>query len=94
MGRGNASNRRSSLGRARGHLDRRGFPRALEGDLDGFTRLETQLFAPIKQEHADLVCGASIGVAVYPADAGSTTELLNNADLAMYRAKSSRRAST
>jgi diguanylate cyclase len=57
--------------------------------LDLATRLETQLFAPIPQEHTDLVCGASIGIALYPEDAKSTTELLNNADLAMYRAKSS-----
>jgi diguanylate cyclase len=56
-------------------------------DLAG--RLERQLFAPIPQQHSDIVCGASIGIALYPDDAGSTTELLNNADLAMYRAKSS-----
>jgi diguanylate cyclase len=57
--------------------------------FDLATRLETQLFAPIPQEHTDIVCGASIGIALYPDDARSTTELLNNADLAMYRAKSS-----
>jgi diguanylate cyclase len=57
--------------------------------IDLAERLETQLFAPIRHEHADIVCGASIGIALYPDDAGSTTELLNNADLAMYRAKSS-----
>ncbi|WP_067732456.1 bifunctional diguanylate cyclase/phosphodiesterase [Novosphingobium naphthalenivorans] len=36
-----------------------------------------------------IAVGASLGIAVYPADAQAREPLLNNADLAMYRAKSS-----
>lgn len=53
------------------------------------TRLERELFAPIPYEHADLTCGAAIGIAFYPEDADSLATLMNNADLAMYRAKES-----
>ncbi len=38
------------------------------------------------------VVGASLGVAVFPEDAGNVESLVNNADLAMYRAKSDRSA--
>ncbi len=37
--------------------------------------------------HGSLAVGASMGVAVFPSDAGDRETLLNNADLAMYRAK-------
>jgi diguanylate cyclase (GGDEF)-like protein/PAS domain S-box-containing protein len=52
-------------------------------------RLEEQLAAPIPLEHVTVACGGSIGIAVYPDDADSATQLMNNADLAMYRAKAS-----
>jgi len=37
----------------------------------------------------DIQIGASLGIAIYPTDAAGRESLLNNADLAMYRAKSS-----
>ncbi len=50
-------------------------------------RLEAALFAPIQLEHHEAAAGASIGVAIYPADGETAERLVNNADLAMYRAK-------
>jgi diguanylate cyclase (GGDEF)-like protein/PAS domain S-box-containing protein len=57
--------------------------------LDLANRLEASLSTPILYEQLTLGCGASIGIAVYPDDAATTTALMNNADLAMYRAKNS-----
>ena len=50
-------------------------------------RLRAAIITPIRAEHADIQCGASIGIALWPQDAESSTVLANNADLAMYRAK-------
>lgn len=50
-------------------------------------RLIAALSAPISLETFAGSVGASIGVAVYPDDAGTADLLANNADLAMYRAK-------
>jgi len=59
--------------------------------LVAFTeRLRTLIEAPLPIGGFDTRVGASIGVAVYPDDAGDTETLTNNADLAMYRAKSQR----
>ncbi len=56
--------------------------------LDHFlTRLENALFRVISLGDYDIAPGASIGVARYPQDAGNKETLVNNADLAMYRAK-------
>ncbi|WP_229726536.1 putative bifunctional diguanylate cyclase/phosphodiesterase [Sphingomonas alpina] len=52
------------------------------------TRIETALKTPLSIGQFDTSVGASIGIAVYPEDAGDAETLANNADLAMYRAKS------
>jgi diguanylate cyclase (GGDEF)-like protein/PAS domain S-box-containing protein len=44
--------------------------------------------APFAIEGHQVVIGTSIGIAVGPADAGTPDQLLRNADLALYRAKS------
>ena len=51
-------------------------------------RLDAELRAPLPLDDFEARLGASIGVAVFPDDAGSAETLANNADLAMYRAKS------
>ncbi len=59
--------------------------------LTGFTdRLKAILETPLTIGTFDARVGASMGVAVYPADAADAETLTNNADLAMYRAKSQR----
>jgi EAL domain-containing protein (putative c-di-GMP-specific phosphodiesterase class I) len=45
------------------------------------------LLSPLMVDGFQIVPGASLGVAVYPADADSAEQLLANADLAMFRAK-------
>lgn len=58
------------------------------GDLVEFlTQMEKSLSKPMRRDDWDFVPGASLGVAVYPDDANSASELIHNADLAMYRAK-------
>jgi len=54
---------------------------------DFLARLETVLGQPISFEGKQFSPGASIGVALYPSDASDKEALINNADLAMYRAK-------
>jgi len=55
--------------------------------LDFVARLEAALFEPIQIDDFTSTSGASIGVAVFPEDGTSGQVLVNNADLAMYRAK-------
>ncbi|WP_420470875.1 bifunctional diguanylate cyclase/phosphodiesterase [Brevundimonas sp. FT23042] len=52
-------------------------------------RLRQAILSPLEAEHAELQCGSSIGIALWPDDATETSVLINDADLAMYRAKSS-----
>ncbi|MFE9084823.1 bifunctional diguanylate cyclase/phosphodiesterase [Brevundimonas sp. NPDC003935] len=52
-------------------------------------RLRAAILQPVTIDHADLSCGASIGVSLWPEDADDISTLINNADLAMYRAKGS-----
>ncbi|MFN4024532.1 MAG: putative bifunctional diguanylate cyclase/phosphodiesterase [Hyphomonas sp.] len=55
---------------------------------DFLHRLETLLHAPIRIDGFDVVPGASLGAAIFPDDAADKLTLVSNADLAMYRAKS------
>lgn len=50
-------------------------------------RLEEVLFKPIRFEDSEVLPGASLGVAIWPDHAADKETLINNADLAMYRAK-------
>jgi diguanylate cyclase (GGDEF)-like protein len=50
-------------------------------------RIEHALFARIETDSVSVTTGASIGVAIFPEDGADRSRLLNNADLAMYRAK-------
>ena len=56
---------------------------------DFITRLYRALTSVLRLSDTDMVPGASLGVAMYPGDAEDRAQLLNNADLAMYRAKKS-----
>lgn len=42
---------------------------------------------PVVHEESEIFTSLSIGIALYPMDAGNTQELLKNADMAMYQAK-------
>jgi diguanylate cyclase (GGDEF)-like protein/PAS domain S-box-containing protein len=42
---------------------------------------------PVIHEESEIFTSLSIGIALYPMDAGNTQELLKNADIAMYQAK-------
>lgn len=58
-------------------------------DLKAFiARLHQGMTSPVDIEGYDVSPGASMGVAVYPDDARRREVLVNNADLALYRAKS------
>lgn len=52
-------------------------------------RLAEALHTNVALEHSEVACGGSLGIAMYPAHASNATVLINNADLAMYRAKAS-----
>jgi predicted signal transduction protein with EAL and GGDEF domain len=54
-------------------------------------RIQAAIEAPFDLEGHNVVIGTSIGIAMAPADGDSPDELLKNADLAVYRAKSEAR---
>jgi len=54
---------------------------------DFLSRLEKCLFGELSYQDFEIKPGASMGVAVFPQDAANAEVLVNNADLAMYRAK-------
>ena len=64
---------------------------ALEGRLIG-QQLRRLLNRPIELGEKSLTVGASIGIAVFPDDAATADDLIKNADLALYHAKSEGRA--
>jgi len=47
-----------------------------------------ELSQPFKLEDSEVYSGASIGITIFPRDADNASQLLKNADIAMYRAKS------
>jgi diguanylate cyclase (GGDEF)-like protein len=51
-------------------------------------RIEKAIFQPIRISDYDINPSASLGVAIFPNDGEDQISLVNNADLAMYRAKS------
>src|SRR5436190_2297188 len=53
--------------------------------------IHASLRPPVVLERGELYTHASIGAALYPADAASAEELLSKADIAMYRSKESER---
>ena len=51
------------------------------------TRIVTEIGKPIRVQGRDVFLGTSIGITVFPDDAGDGTTLMKNADIAMYQAK-------
>ncbi|RZK02319.1 MAG: EAL domain-containing protein [Novosphingobium sp.] len=61
-----------------------------QAELAGFLdRIESCFATPVGSEDNRFYLGASIGVSVFPNDGTLREQILNNADLAMYRAKGS-----
>ncbi|HIF52079.1 MAG TPA: EAL domain-containing protein [Thiotrichaceae bacterium] len=65
-------------------------------DLDGISKLAGKLneilSSPIILDGRIIKTGASIGISVFPLDADNSTDLVKNADLAMYNAKENGRS--
>ena len=57
-------------------------------------KLQQALEPPFKLEGAEFQIGVSIGVSAFPLDASTAPELLKNADVAMYQAKTAGRGRT
>ncbi|WP_052034064.1 bifunctional diguanylate cyclase/phosphodiesterase [Sphingobium lactosutens] len=54
---------------------------------DFVSRLEAALSQPMDLDAVTIFPGASLGVAIFPTDGTTREQIVNNADLAMYRAK-------
>ncbi|HXV37943.1 MAG TPA: EAL domain-containing protein, partial [Myxococcota bacterium] len=52
-------------------------------------RILAAMAVPMRVQGQDVLTTASIGISVYPADSADDSELLRNADIAMYRSKKS-----
>ncbi|MGV1964191.1 putative bifunctional diguanylate cyclase/phosphodiesterase [Agrobacterium sp. 22-222-1] len=61
---------------------------------DFLDRFEFSLTKPVQLDEYQFSPGASMGVAIFPQDATDVETLLNNADLALYRAKASKEDNT
>ncbi len=58
--------------------------------MDGWNaaeRLRNAIVQPTQAENTQMQCGAAVGIAIWPDDAREGSMLINDADLAMYRAK-------
>jgi diguanylate cyclase (GGDEF)-like protein len=60
---------------------------SMEALREFLARLEAALFTRLLIDGSAVNTGGSIGIAIYPEDGADRSKLLNNADLAMYRAK-------
>jgi diguanylate cyclase (GGDEF)-like protein/PAS domain S-box-containing protein len=60
---------------------------SIEAVRDLVSRLEASLIARLEVGDSYVNTSGSLGIAIYPDDATDKSKLLNNADLAMYRAK-------
>ena len=59
-----------------------------QAQLDALcNRVYRQLLAPVSVDGADLTVSGSVGLALFPRDAGSGDDLIRVADVAMYSAK-------
>jgi len=50
-------------------------------------QIREAIIVPTEIEQLEVLCGASVGIALWPDDTTEPSVLINNADLAMYRAK-------
>ncbi|HRO33653.1 MAG TPA: EAL domain-containing protein [Brevundimonas sp.] len=57
--------------------------------MEAAERMRAAILTPTLAEHAEIQCGAAVGLALWPDDAEEPSVLINDADLAMYRAKAS-----
>ncbi len=65
---------------------------SLRFTLNMLERLRQSMLEPVVFNHADIPVGASMGVSIFPDDAGNAFDLVRAADAAMYHAKASGRS--
>ncbi|MCF8093682.1 MAG: GGDEF domain-containing protein, partial [Desulfotignum sp.] len=66
-------------------------PKGTEKITSIATSVVSSINAPVEIHGEVLSVGASVGIAMFPADAGTSADLIKNADTAMYAAKDSGR---